>query len=409
MMGLLADTESKGAALPDPHLLGLLSADNALHPCMAGFPIVLMSSSKVKDALMLSRKTPPEVKLVEGSLYSLLAPFDRQTSICLQSIQSVTDKAAFAKERKDLRNNFKLKVNTWARKARASCLSTTRSWNSSDLLLGAVRGSNGAQLQFPVEAVISLTGTVQNIDIPTQETTAEASTFQLADDLHDDQVSKMGSESLVDHGLSSSLSIALNSTLDVFNAFVVDLQSYYKGSFGEVQRQKRSRGRVFGAMPHPLYSDLEKVVHNDSSNILLLNGLEFFVFYKSLWQLAEETAANDLKRLYKPHLVFRERRANHDDLVEAETAQDSFCSVILHILQHPQWSITASSAMLLNSLSQDPEERKQQLVLAHRCLHAWITVTFLRSGTILCLPVMKSARAKRGIFQNVLEFWEFSF
>ena len=149
-------------------------------------------------------------------------------------------------------------------------------------------------------------------------------------------------------------------------------------------------------------------MHKDSSNILLLTGRELFVLHKSLWQLAEEAAANDLELLYKPHLVFRERRANHADPVEAETAQDAFCSVILHILQHPQWSVTASSTMLLNLLSQDLEERRQQLVLVHRCLHAWMTVTFLHSGTILCLPVMKSASAKRGIFQNVLEFWEFS-
>ena len=84
--------------------------------------------------------------------------------IDLFAVQSVSDWAAFAEVRKELRKNFVLEVNAWARKAQASCVSTIQSWNSSDLLLGAVCGSNRGQLQFPLEAVISVTGTERTID-----------------------------------------------------------------------------------------------------------------------------------------------------------------------------------------------------------------------------------------------------
>jgi hypothetical protein len=144
-----------------------------------------------------------------------------------------------------------------------------------------------------------------------------------------------------------------------------------------------------------------------------LDEQDWYIFEQALWVQAEELAAADAACLVKPHMQYRERslrqrNAQQQDIVVAADACDAFCNDVLRILQHCQWAMSASAVMLLNSLSNVPEERTAQLQLVHHCLRSWIAVCFLRPGTVLCLPALRNQRSTQRLFQSTMEFQTFT-
>jgi hypothetical protein len=443
LLGHFADVETNGASFPNPSLLTALCTTNtttitglpvstaiATAATLDRAPVLQMEAFRVRDALCSSRLHPPEVQLVKKAIPAMLRPFHQETAHLAQDLAG-PEKIAFLSQRKKLRRAFLRSIQEWSRQAVGSCAFPQRTWEGTDTLLGPVR-TNRNLVWFPLDTVApgpraeltnattkaaasdsfmtqlhSSDPVVANMDFDAPAEPAQSSSLLL--EANGDSVAM----EIDDH---SSLNVALSSAWTLLLAFSQDMQNYYAGDFNTLHKRKKKRGRGFGTTAHPLYERFLSAACGRVDEMSVLDTQEMAIFEQQLWLQAEEAAvaaAAAAAPKIVQRLVFRERNLrNSNDVVPASNQRESFCNVVLLIMQHPSWSITSSGAMLRTALAAAGKDQQQQqqdtLQLVHQCLTAWVAAVVVREGTHYCLPVLRSKSSTRGLFQNTAEFWRFS-
>ena len=379
-LGLLTRTEHIGAAVIDSTLCTTLviKDDDALN-LHAGLPCLDMTCAKVKTAMQLLRQTPPEVETVRTALPSLLHPFDAETNNICAKLESA-EYVSFLAERRILRKQFLHELDCWTRSAQAQCASFQRVWHNNDTLEQSFRVQpNGFLVQFPLNcaAAAAVGGSGDNEETPlsanviVEEDANMEQQYGSSEDFERNSAMDVHGKVLA---ADEAFQVAVHSASCLLMEFANDMRSYFEGTFNKQQGRRKKQGQGFGTRRHLFYAEMSAAECDYVDEMSMLDVPELNVFNQMFWLLAEEAKGKAAaSRLHKLKLEFSQRAMHHNgDIMCAKDHVDSFCNVILQILQHSQWCIAPSSAMLLNSLSPLDHERTQQLELVHCCLRAWV-------------------------------------
>jgi len=314
------------------------------------------------------------------------------------------------RQREQMRSNCVKEIEQWSQLARAKSEPVMREWPLNWRLLDEIR-INGHVACF------NRSPTGQQ---PLRTSTAAAA----ADELHawrdfTDAAPAFGNSSRHHEGhcqqpaaepvhtrmpvLDSN--VLMSSTVLLFETFVQNLDGFFAGTLVGAPNRKGKRTQRFGTTVHPLHKHFAAALCTRTEGSVSLEPAELAVLEWKLWLQADTAAAEADGQ--GPRLTERTRNRRFGDIGAEDHPCAGFCNVVLEILQHSQWSVTASSAILRDALSEDSVKRRDQLQLVHRCLDVLLKVWYLEPGTVLCLPVLRSKSAKRGMFQNLLEFWTF--
>lgn len=394
----LKDVEERGVAVPLLELLQLVTPQNCTNALLFGLPSLSCAHATVKEALRLSLGNPPEVRALDKHITDLLEPFDKETTQLLENLHEHSAKEALLAERSALQGRWLVDTRVFLARARASCRINGRTWGTEDCITGRVRTNDGAVVEFPVRQAPEVLQGGPDIPHSTISTQNDDGQHEDTGVAGESQVLAGGEENSGEAAMHVSprirpeLQVAMDSSWTLLNAFAEDMVDYFAGRF---ITHRRKRGAQFGGKMHKLWPYLKSSGPDQS----------LWILDKRTWVSAVEACDADGECVQKTTVRFRTPRQADDE----EQPLDMVCTTILQIIQSQQWSTAKSSAMLVNSLSEDEEEKTNQLSLVQQCFRTWLGVEFAEVAAVLCLLVVRSGgKSRTGLFQNQNEFWEFA-